>query len=114
MDVRAADEADIESLAKIWFDGWHDAHAVIVPAALTRLRTLDSFRDRRRADLDAVRVASADGSPIGFSMLRGAELDQFYLSVSARGSGVAALMMADAEARLAGRGVRLAWLAQAR
>jgi ribosomal protein S18 acetylase RimI-like enzyme len=111
VDVRAADEADIELLAKIWFDGWHDAHAAIVPAALTRLRTLDSFRDRLRADLDAVRVASADGSAVGFSMLRGAELYQFYLSAAVRGSGIAALMMADAEARLAERGVRLAWLA---
>jgi len=111
VDVRAAVEADIEALAKIWFDGWHDAHAAIVPAALTRLRTLASFRDRLRAGLDAVRVASADGSAVGFCMLRGAELYQFYLSAAARGSGVAALMMADAEARLAERGVRLAWLA---
>jgi len=109
--VRAADEADVERLAKIWFDGWHDAHASIVPAGLTRLRTLESFQDRLRADLRTVRVASIAGAPVGFSMLRGAELYQFYLSASARGSGAAAVMMADAEARLAERGIPVAWLA---
>ena len=42
MDVRAAQEADVGPLATIWHEGWHDAHARIVPAALTRDRTLKS------------------------------------------------------------------------
>jgi ribosomal protein S18 acetylase RimI-like enzyme len=109
--VRNADRADVDQLAQIWFDGWHDAHAAIVPEALTRLRTLENFRDRLRTELDAVRVLDASGSPSGFSMLRGEELYQFYVSASARGSGAAAVLMADAEARLAERGVAVAWLA---
>jgi hypothetical protein len=32
MDVRAAEESEIGHLGKIWHDGWHDAHAQIVPA----------------------------------------------------------------------------------
>jgi hypothetical protein len=36
MDVRAAEEVEIDQLAKLWYDGWHDAHAQIVPAELTR------------------------------------------------------------------------------
>jgi GNAT superfamily N-acetyltransferase len=98
-------------LAKIWFDGWHDAHARIVPAELAQLRTLKSFEERLRAALTGVRVAGALGTPVGFYYLKGAELYQFYISSDARGSAVAAVMMADAEARLGEGGVHTAWLA---
>src|SRR5687768_14255831 len=49
MTIRAARGADVDQLAQIWFDGWRDGHLAIVPAALARLRTLESFRDRLRA-----------------------------------------------------------------
>jgi ribosomal protein S18 acetylase RimI-like enzyme len=111
MNVRAANEADVDQLTQIWYDGWHDAHARIVPAALTRLRTLKSFRDRLHAGLDAVRVVEVSGSVAGFSMMRGAELYQFYVAASCRGSGAAAILMADAEAQLTERGIDVAWLA---
>src|SRR5258708_33216493 len=29
MNVRAANEADVDRLTQIWYDGWHDAHARI-------------------------------------------------------------------------------------
>jgi ribosomal protein S18 acetylase RimI-like enzyme len=38
-------------------------------------------------------------------------LYQLFVSPHARGSGVAAALIADAEARLAERGVQTAWLA---
>ena len=44
-------------------------------------------------------------------MLKGDELYQLYVSAEARGTGAAAALMADAESRLAGGGVELAWLA---
>ena len=46
MDVRAATDDEIDQLTRIWYDGWSDAHAQIVPAELTRGRTYDSFRKR--------------------------------------------------------------------
>jgi GNAT superfamily N-acetyltransferase len=111
MNVRAAIEADIDELTQIWHDGWHDAHARIVPADLVALRTLKSFRDRLRADLNAVRVLQTLDSIVGLSMMRSDELYQFYVAESFRGSGAAVVLMADAEARLAERGVEVAWLA---
>jgi GNAT superfamily N-acetyltransferase len=51
------------------------------------------------------------GNPVGFFIWRGDELDQFYIAASARGSGIAHLLMADAEAFLAAAGVKVAWLA---
>ena len=109
--IREAKLSEIGQLAKIWFDGWQDGHARIVPAELARLRTLQSFEDRIRAASSGVRVAGAVGAPLGFYLLKGAELYQFYVSSNARGSGVAALLMGDAEAHLRKRGVHTAWLA---
>ena len=111
MKVRSADERDLAQLAQVWFDGWHEAHAQIVPPELTRLRTVESFRDRLRAALPDVRVVDASGAPAGFSVLKGDELYQLFVSAHARGSGVAGALIADAELRLRANGVETAWLA---
>jgi GNAT superfamily N-acetyltransferase len=109
-DIRDANVSEISQLAKLWFDGWQDAHARIVPAALARLRTLPSFEERLRAAATDVRVAAVEDAPVGFYFLKGTELYQFYISANARGSGVAAVLMADAEVHLRER-AHIAWLA---
>jgi GNAT superfamily N-acetyltransferase len=111
MEIRNATPEEVDRLAKIWYDGWQDAHSRIVPAELTRVRTLESFRARLRAALDSVRVVGKLGEPTGFCMVKGDELDQLFVSAEARGSGAAAALLADAEARLSVAGVELAWLA---
>lgn len=109
--MRDATQAEIDHLARLWFDGWQDAHAEILPEKLKELRTLGSFRERMRAALGNVRVAGPVGAPTGFCMLKDDELYQLYVSAQARGLGVAAVLVADAEARLAAAGARTAWLA---
>jgi GNAT superfamily N-acetyltransferase len=109
--IRAARESDVDRLAQIWFDGWRDGHLAIVPAALARLRTLESFRNRLRAALADARVAVGAETPIGFAILKGDELYQFFVAAEARGTDVAAALIADAEQQLAARGVTTAWLA---
>jgi len=111
MDVRAAKEVEIDHLARLWYDGWQDAHARILPAELARHRTLEDFRYRLRAALSSVRVTGAPGQPVGFCMVKDDELYQLYVSATARGSGLAAALLGDAEARLAANGVEIAWLA---
>ena len=111
MDLRDAEPADIDALTRVWYDGWHDAHAQIVPPELTRLRTLENFRQRLEDALSDVRVAGPSGAPVGFSMVKEDELYQLYVSAPSRGSGLAAALIADAETRLAERGVTTAWLA---
>src|SRR5262249_55490299 len=102
---------EIDRLARIWFDAWTDAHAQILPAELTRLRTLESFRERLEAGLSQVRVAGPPGDPLGLCIVKGDELYQLFVAERARGKGVAAALIADAEATLAEKGVETAWLA---
>jgi ribosomal protein S18 acetylase RimI-like enzyme len=111
IEVRVVEEREIDRLAKLWYEGWQDAHAQILPAELRRLRTLDSFRQRLRAVLPDIRVVGPLGAPHGFCITKGDELYQIYVSEQARGSGAAPALMADAEARLAKSGVEIAWLA---
>jgi GNAT superfamily N-acetyltransferase len=109
--IRNADQTDINHLARLWYDGWHEAHAEIVPPELTRVRTLDSFRDRLQSALPHIRVAGPPGTPHGFSIIKDDEIYQLYVSALFRGTGTAAALMADAEAQLARRGFHTGWLA---
>jgi GNAT superfamily N-acetyltransferase len=111
MQVRSADAAEIDHLAQLWHDVWHETHALLQPPELIGLRTLESFRERLQAALSNVRAAGPLGAPLGFYVLKGEELYQLFVSPEARGSGVAVALVADAEAWLAERGVETAWLA---
>jgi GNAT superfamily N-acetyltransferase len=111
VNVRPAEEQELDSLATLWLNAWRDAHENIVPKELTRLRTLESFRDRLRAALRDTRVIGPAGSPVGFYTLKDDELYQLFVTAESRGSGVAAALIDDAEARLAQNGVTKAWLA---
>jgi GNAT superfamily N-acetyltransferase len=111
MQVRPADASEIDRLARLWHDVWHQSHASFAPPELIRLRTLASFRDRLEAALPEIYVVGPVGGPLGLCVLRGEELYQLFVAPEAHGSGVAAALIADAEARLAARGVETAWLA---
>jgi len=109
--VRDAHASEIGRLAKIWFDGWQDAHAPLLPVELARMRTLESFQERLLAAFGRLRVVGPAGAPTGFCVTKGSELNQLYVAPEARGSGLAAALILDAEARLKQEGVSNAWLA---
>jgi ribosomal protein S18 acetylase RimI-like enzyme len=111
MNIRSARISEIGALARMWYDGWQDAHARIVPVELARLRTLESFAARLQAAIVTVRVAGPVDEPVGFCIVKGDELYQLYVSSQARGSGVAATLLVDAETRLSKGGYSAAWLA---
>lgn len=111
MLIRDAEPGDIDALALLWRAAWRDAHLALAPPELARLRTLESFRARIAAGLADIRVLGPEGAPMGFSWLKEDELYQLFVAADARGTGVAAALIADAESGLAARGVRTAWLA---
>lgn len=109
--IRTAQPDDLMPLAALWHDGWHDAHAGILPAELTALRTPASFVERVRDALPSIRVAGPAGRPAGFHILKDDELYQLYVSAEHRGAGIAAALMADVVAGLRERGFQRGWLA---
>lgn len=110
MNIRNASQADIAALARIWYDGWQDAHVNILPAELARHRTLESFEERVRQAFPRIRVAEA-GEVFGFHIIHEDELYQLYVDARARGTGLAVTLINDAERALCERGIITAWLA---
>ena len=111
VEIRDAEEGEIGRLARLWYDSWQDAHARIVPVELPRLRTVERLQERLAAMLPSVRVVDLAGEPAGLCATKGDELYLLYLSAEARGSGIAAALLAHAETPLAQGGVEVAWLA---
>ena len=111
MNIRPAHASDLDRLAQIWFDGWRDGHLTIVPAALAKLRTFESFRERLHAALDHTHLAIVGDRTVGFVIFKQDEIYQFFVAAEARGTGIAAVLMDHAEQHLAARGIATAWLA---
>ncbi|MEL6521993.1 MAG: GNAT family N-acetyltransferase [Pseudomonadota bacterium] len=99
-----------DQVVDIWSDGWHEAHAALVPSELTALRTKNSFRDRVIEHAAITRVAVAEGKALGFCMVRADELYQMYVSPAARGTGIAPALIQDGEDRARANGHGLIWL----
>jgi GNAT superfamily N-acetyltransferase len=111
MIARAANEPEIDHLARLWQASWNDAHSKLEPAGLVKARTLESFRERLAAALADTRVVGPAGAPPGLCMIKDDELYQLFVAREARGTGVAAALLADGESRIADRDVTTAWLA---
>ncbi len=109
--MRDARPEDVAPLAQIWLDGWIDAHAAFLPPDVVRTRAPESLYGRLAPMVRNIRVADWNAAPAGFALLLDDEINQFYLAAALRGTGAAAVMMADAVARLQERGVGKAWLA---
>lgn len=111
LTLRPAEEVDVAAVARIWRDGWFDAHDGVVPAALSDLRRSEDFAERTVAHLPATEVAARDGQVLGFCMVHGDELFQLYVAPAGRGSGVAQALVRSAEERMRTAGHPRAWLA---
>lgn len=111
MSVRASETGEIDHLARLWHEGWNDAHGKLAPAGLVKARTLELFRERLAAARDDTRVIGPPGAPLGLCMIKDDELYQLYVARQARGTGAASALIADGEVRLAARGFATVWLA---
>ena len=64
MDVRPAEATDLDQLAHVWHDGWHEAHAHLAPLELTQQRTYDSVRSRLEAMGYTLQLRDRTSGPI--------------------------------------------------
>ena len=109
--LRGATAADLEAIARIWYEGWTDGHVGHVPAELVRHRHPEQFLSRARDRVDSTWVAESDGYILGFVVVKGDELEQIYVDRATRGTGAAAMLLHKAEDEIRTAGHRRAWLA---
>lgn len=109
--LRPATSADAGTVATIWYEGWRDGHLGHVSEDLATVRTPESFQDRAAQRTADTTVAVADGQVAGFVMVVGDEVEQVYVAAGHRGTGVATLLLAEAERAVAAAGHQRAWLA---
>ena len=109
--ARSPEPTEAPAIADLWWRSWHDAHADIVPSALVELRTYESFLDRVQQKLNIIRVVGSIGKPVGMCYVVDEEMQQLFVSDSARGTGAASLLIKDAELSLQKSGVKKTWLA---
>jgi GNAT superfamily N-acetyltransferase len=109
--LRRGGRQDARDIAEIWHLGWRDAHLGFVPQELVDARTEDSFRARAAARAGETTVAVVDGAIAGFIIVVGDEAEQFYVSAPHRGTGVAGVLIGEAERQVRANGYSKAWLA---
>jgi ribosomal protein S18 acetylase RimI-like enzyme len=109
LEIRPAREADQLAIVQLWHQGWHDAHAHLVPTEILAFRTPEHFLLWLKQSTDAFHVA-VDDELLGFVSINGAELVKLYVSPQARGSRTAHDLLSHAERLLAEQGVAQAEL----
>lgn len=111
--IRSAQAADADAVAAIWYSGWGDGHLGHVPEELVAIRTKESFWTRAAERVADTTVAVEGDEVAGFVMVVGDEVEQVYVSRDHRGSGIAAVLLAEAERQVKANGHAEAWLAVA-
>lgn len=98
-------EADVEAVAALWHEGWHDGHGALVSEDVVIERTADIFSMRLRALMADSFVAVVDDTIAAFGALHDDEVDQFFVGRPFRGTGLAKLFLSVLEGALAARGI---------
>ncbi len=109
--LRPATVEDVASIASIWHRGWQEGHLGSVPDELRTARPERSFWTRAARRLPDTTVAEVDGQVAGFVMVVEDEVEQVYVDEKHRGTGVAGVLLAEAERQVREGGHASAWLA---
>jgi GNAT superfamily N-acetyltransferase len=109
--VRPATPKDAARVAEIWRSGWRDGHIGNVPQRLIDARTDESFGTRAVERVGDTTVAVVGDDIAGFIMVVDDEVEQVYVSQDHRGSGIAGVLLTEAERQVRANGHSAAWLA---
>jgi ribosomal protein S18 acetylase RimI-like enzyme len=108
--LRRARREDAREIAELWHRGWRDGHLGLVPQGLVEARTEESFRKRASERVHEATVVVVDGAIAGFVIVVGDEVEQVYVSAAYRGTGVADVLLREAERQVCANGHSTAWL----
>lgn len=110
MTIRPARPDDRQAILALWHQGWHQAHAHLVPEAVLGFRTPDHFALWYDQCADLFHVAEEDSAVLGFVSVKGCEIVKLYVAEKARGHGLAGRLLSHGEALLQAQGIRQAVL----
>ncbi|MGY5779593.1 N-acetyltransferase family protein [Rhizobium sp. LEGMi135b] len=103
--IRPAASEDEDAIVHLWHQGWHDAHAELVPQGVLAYRTERHFLIWRKEAQDSFYVARSEKDLIGFVSLKGIEVVKLYVGRGARGTGLASALLSFAERTLRQNGI---------
>jgi GNAT superfamily N-acetyltransferase len=109
--LRTGEQQDADAIAELWRLGWRDGHLGFVPQELVDARTDESFRVRAAERVEEMTVAVVDGAVAGFVLVVEDEVEQVYVSAAHRGTGVAGVLLSEAERQVRAGGYATTWLA---
>lgn len=95
--IHSGRESDGDWIARLYHDVWHETHAPLMPKDASELRPLAYFQTRT-AHLMAKCFVGIDlnGQGLGFCAWNGYRVGQLWLKASARGTGLAKLLLNQA------------------
>ncbi|OEC93548.1 hypothetical protein [Rhizobium sp. YK2] len=103
LEIRPAETADHNEIIQLWHQGWHDAHADLVPSEVLAFRTKDYFTLWLKDAQEAFFVATDDTGVLGFISVKGAEVVKLYVGNRARGTGAAHVLLSKQGAQETGQ-----------
>lgn len=109
LDIRAAVEADLPNLARVWNESWHAGHAQLSPEAALH-RDLPYFEARVGSNLARMIVAVEGREIVGFSGWEEDGIAQLFVLSSHFGKQVAIRLLATVEAILKVKEHKTIWL----
>ncbi|MBM3533832.1 MAG: GNAT family N-acetyltransferase [Alphaproteobacteria bacterium] len=98
VSLRPATPADVQTLAKVAHDSFHQAFSGIMSPASLAQRPPSFFIERFSAQWPDLVAAIAGGRIVGFSMVRQGHIDMLFVDPGAQARGVGKALLAGAEA----------------
>lgn len=108
--LRRASLSDVPAVAGFYHATWHETHAVFMPRAEAKRRSISFFQDRMFALVRTTLLDERDGVLAGFSSWTGDLLGQLYVAPLYRGSPVATELISATEREMAADGTVVAEL----
>jgi ribosomal protein S18 acetylase RimI-like enzyme len=103
--IRAALPGEVDAIAELYHQVWHEAEAGFVPEEERRRRTRAFFAERLQSRISTMLVAQETDGLVGFVSWRGNYVGQLYVRAAYRGRGVATDLLAAAESAMAAAGI---------